>query len=139
MNEMKFTLKVSPKYQKTIYRIIEVSENVTFARLHKIIIDAFGFDDDHLYMFSLSRKKYDENCFYAPGSGCGGRSAAGIKLGELGLKPRNKFFFLYDFGDEWEFDVTVSKIQESAVKVQNIVIESVGELEQYASWDDEED
>jgi len=41
--------------------------------------------------------------------------------------------------DEWEFDVTVSKIQESEVKVQKKVIESIGELEQYESWDDEEE
>lgn len=130
IKELHFTLKVSHKYQQKIYRIIEVSGNDTLDRLHTIIVDAFGFDDDHLYMFSFTRKKYDKNGYYAPGSG-GGRSAARVKLGELGLKPRNKFLFLYDFGDEWEFNVAVSKVTELETKVQKKVIESQGELTQY--------
>ncbi|MDD3305964.1 MAG: plasmid pRiA4b ORF-3 family protein [Acetobacterium sp.] len=139
MKEMKYKLRVSPKYEKEIYRIIEVSGNTTLARLQEIIIAAFGFDDEHLYMFSLKRKKYDQDGFYAPGSECGGRSAARVKLGELGLKPRNKMLFLFDFGDEWEFNVAVSKIIESETKVNKKIIESQGELEQYEYWDEEDD
>lgn len=135
---MKYTLKVSHKYIKEIYRIIEVSGETTLDRLHEIIIEAFGFSDDHLYMFSLKRKKYDQDGFYAPGSGCGGQSAAEVKLGELGLKPRNKILFLYDFGDEWQFNVAVSKIAETETGIKHKVIDSQGELEQYGCWDEED-
>lgn len=93
MQEMKYTLKVSYKQQKEIFRIIEVSGGTKLDHLHKIITNAFDFDDEHLYMFSLKRKKYDSDGYYAPGSGAGGHSAARTRLNELGLKPRNKILF----------------------------------------------
>lgn len=139
MQEMKYTLKVSYKQQKEIFRIIEVSGGTKLDHLHKIITNAFDFDDEHLYMFSLKRKKYDSDGYYAPGSGAGGHSAARTRLNELGLKPRNKILFLYDFGDEWEFDVLVSKITEVDKKISSQVIESQGQLEQYEDWDDEDE
>ncbi|MGE4509377.1 MAG: hypothetical protein AB7D16_12220 [Eubacteriaceae bacterium] len=122
-----------------MFRIIEVSGGTKLDHLHKIITNAFDFDDEHLYMFSQKRKKYDSDGYYAPGSGAGGHSAARTRLNELGLKPRNKILFLYDFGDEWEFDVLVSKITEVDKKISSQVIESQGQLEQYEDWDDEDE
>lgn len=53
-----YDLKIEPKYYN-VYRIIRIDGNKTLHDLCNEILSAFDFDNDHLYMFSLKRKRYD--------------------------------------------------------------------------------
>ena len=131
-----YELKIEPKYWKDVYRVLKIDGNNTLDDLCYEILSAFDFDNDHLYMFSLKRKKYDSDGYFHP-QAAGGKNAAKISLNKLNLKVRNKFLFLYDFGDEWMFDITVKKIEQSDIMSLTYVKEQNGEISQYPDWEDE--
>ena len=49
--KMENTLILSVSYGVGCYRHIKISSNATLFELHKIILESFGFDDDHLHAF----------------------------------------------------------------------------------------
>ena len=55
MQNLCYQLKVIPAFNSNIYRLLELDGSCTFAALSDLILDAFEFDHDHLYMFSLGR------------------------------------------------------------------------------------
>ncbi len=62
-------------------------------------------------------------------------------IGSLDLKVSQKFMYLFDYGDEWRFNVRVHAIDEDADPDADYprIVESVGEApDQYPSWDDDE-
>jgi hypothetical protein len=67
--------------------------------------------------------------------------ATEVKLGMAGLRERQAFLYLFDYGDEWMFKVTLTSVTESDEPLTKPkLIKSVGEApEQYPSWDDDED
>lgn len=132
-----YELKIEPRYWKNVYRVLRTDGNNTLDGLCYEILSAFDFDNDHLYMFSLQRKKYDSEGYYHP-EATGGKNAEKISLNELNLKVRNKFLFLYDFGDEWMFDITVKKIEQSDILTLTYIKEQKGEISQYPDWEDED-
>lgn len=89
------------------------------------------------YKKCLIRKPCDREGFYHPDSESG-RNAAGASLDSLGLKARRKILFLYDFGDEWLFYVTVKRVETVPEAPATRVIQSSGRLEQYPVWDEDE-
>lgn len=132
-----YELKVEPRYYNNVYRIIRIDGSNTLDDLCYKILSSFDFDNDHLYMFSLKRKKYDSEGYYHP-EVREQKSADEVSLNELYLKVRNKFLFLYDFGDNWLFDITVKKIEQSDILTMTFVKEQKGEISQYPDWEDEE-
>ena len=63
-------------------------------------------------------------------------------VASLELVPGQAFMYLFDYGDEWRFEVKVHKINdegEPGVEYPRIV-EAIGEAPpQYADWEDDED
>lgn len=149
MQNLCYQLKVIPAFNSNIYRLLELDGSCTFAALSDLILDAFEFDHDHLYMFSLGRKPYDPNGIYSPG-GRAEKRADRVRLQDVAPVKRNKYLYLYDFGDEWIFYITVMKIWEADQKISAKVVQSQGTLCQYPNceddwdedgnvWDDEDD
>lgn len=149
MQNLCYQLKVIPAFNSNIYRLLELDGSCTFAALSDLILDAFEFDHDHLYMFSLGRKPYDPNGIYSPG-GRAEKRADRVRLQDVDPVKRNKYLYLYDFGDEWIFYITVMKIWEADQKISAKVVQSQGTLCQYPNcedvwdedgnvWDDEDD
>ncbi len=63
-------------------------------------------------------------------------------LESLGLRKGKKFMYLFDYGDEWRFQVRVDAINNKADPNAEypILVESVGEApQQYPDWDEEDD
>lgn len=94
MQNLCYQLKVIPAFNSNIYRLLELDGSCTFAALSDLILDAFEFDHDHLYMFSLGRKPYDPNGIYSPG----GR-AENVRTGfacrmSIRLKEINTFIYI---------------------------------------------
>ena len=108
-----------------IWRRIQIRADSTLWELHKAIYEAYDRIDDHMF------------CFYLTKPGSRGRAALrdaveyahpytvedapkhgyepplcahdGI-LAELELKTRRKFYYLWDFGDEWWHTVKVEQV-----------------------------
>lgn len=137
MSFLCYKLKVAPAGDSRVYRIFEINANRTFADLSDLILEMFDFDDSHLYMFSLKCKRYDPDGIYAPMAG-NGKRADQICLGDVKPVVKNKYLYLYDFGDEWIFYVTVMEIRETDGEVSARIIEGKGNLCQYPDWAEDE-
>ncbi len=105
-----YRFKVSLANHKDVWRTIDVRSNQTLEDLHYAIQDAFGWDDDHLYAFFLSGKAWDTStAYFRPEGRQQGMRSARTRLDRLGLVPRKRCRYIFDFGDEWRHEVRVEK------------------------------
>lgn len=89
--QIKITLKdVKPP----IWRRIQVKSDITLHSLHRTIQTAMGWEDGHLHKFDIR----------APSS------EPKVRLNQLNLVEKQKFLYVYDFGDNWEHTILVEKI-----------------------------
>ncbi|MBU3129827.1 plasmid pRiA4b ORF-3 family protein [Clostridium tagluense] len=124
-----YTFKVS--LSKSLWRKIRMSHRNTFEDLHLAIQSAFNFDNDHLYDFYIGGNRRTAKITYAgnPQEGI----VDDITIGEASLYKGQKIKYLFDFGDQWEFNIIVTDIDKNAtLHIQPEVIESKGQSpEQY--------
>lgn len=92
-----------------IWRRVLIPDCITFCALDEVIETIFGWEREHLYEFYFPSD---------PGS-----RIVGTPLGEDGdygtvsihesiddfLEDENRFFYVYDFGDDWKHVITVEK------------------------------
>ena len=125
---------------KTVWRMISTGFSNSLDDLHLAIQDAFDFDNDHLYSFFMDGRRYSRDRYESPNCEDGPYADEAI-IGELGLYTGQKILYLFDYGDSWEFEVQLLKINEGEEPVKEpLVIDSKGEApEQYPSWVDEDD
>jgi hypothetical protein len=130
-----YTFKVTYLRKPSVWQLIEIAENQTLDDLHYAILGAVRFDADHLYSFFMSGRAWDETTEYASPYG-EGPSAARVKIGDLGLRMKQKFLYLYDYGDEHRFEVQLVGINPEAPKGRYPrIVESHGKApRQYGGW-----
>jgi hypothetical protein len=124
-----------------------------------VIQEAFNFDADHLYSFFMSGKAWDISDFeYHHPEADGGPSevdigtvlplvrgskpeprlpATTVRIELLSLKPKQKFLYLFDYGDEWQFEVEFLKEGFSEKALYPRIIYSRGEAPQQYQDNDE--
>jgi hypothetical protein len=125
---------------QAVTRVIKISARCTFTDLHYALIDSIDFDDGHLWMFSLLGSPGD------PLAGVGPENVDGlplnsdeITLGEA-LAVGQTYFYLFDFGDEWQFCLTVLDYLPDEDNVSPTVVAREGsDPVQYPSWEDDWD
>ncbi len=132
------TFKVWPQgWGRECWRLITMQETETLATLATAIMDAFAFEDDtHLYEFIFKGKAWhpDRVAFVHPESD--GKKADKIKIQALQLVPKQRFVFLFDFGDEWYFELRVDGVVEGGE--EGILVSGRGEPPlQYPDLQDE--
>jgi hypothetical protein len=130
-----YVLKVAVR--QNCWRRIRLSSHFTLYHLHITIQQAFEFGDDHLYAFFLDGERWSQKrVFYSPDAD-DTPIVTEARLGELDLSVGQAFLYLFDFGDEWEFAVTVEDVQPIDTRhVKPQVIESKGDSpEQYNYYD----
>lgn len=122
-----------------VWRTIAIPAELTLESLSDAILQAFDFDNDHLYRFSyrnrfgLFEKVHhpfmDEPPFTTE-----------VRIGELPLLPGSSMEYLFDFGDQWRFDVKLERVEPAEAKIkQPKVIEKHGKApEQYPNWDEDD-
>ncbi len=66
-----------------------------------------------------------------------GTPADEVCLKDMGANTRNKYLYLYDFGDEWMFYITIQKKIEVNNDFQAKVIKTQGKLCQYPNWEED--
>ena len=93
-----------------VWRTIALSSEHTLHDLHLAIQDAFRFDDDHLYAFYMDNRKWSDYSFEHPYSD-DAASADDVLIGDTDLAVNQSILYLFDFGDEWTFDVRLVEIR----------------------------
>jgi pRiA4b ORF-3-like protein len=118
-----YLFRVVLKWDRQVWRTIEVRGEHTLNHLHLAIQQAFGWDNDHLYAFFMSGKRWDPATEYADPRAEDGRSADEVRIGALRLVPRKRFLYLFDYGDELLHDVWLVCVGpvEPGVKYPRIV------------------
>lgn len=148
---------VVPIEKSAVFREIEVAANQSLADLGMAIPLAFDFDDPHLWSFFLSGKAWDEHSEYAmlnepsmfdrePPPAAGDIQIRDVPF--PGVRGKQEFLFLFDYGDEWHFGVKLlrtSETLEPGARYPRVVASSGEAPPQYPDeeddWDewDEED
>ena len=120
----KVALQGNPK----IWRTVALQASQTLDDLHAIIYDAFDRYDEHLYSFyfpqpcTKGRARLRTATEYAHpyceeedfGSDKPVTSAAKTTLASLTLRTKQKFLYLFDFGDSWWHEITVEQVDSPA-------------------------
>jgi hypothetical protein len=88
-----------------VWRRLEVPSGTTLAQLHRIIQAAFAWSGAHLWVFETSRGEYGDS-----DADMGFGDAAGLTLAMVAPTSGAKFFYLYDFGDDWRHSIVVEKV-----------------------------
>ena len=93
-----------------IWRQVEVPTSITLKVLHHIIQAAMGWLDYHLWEFTIDKRRYglptDEDWGTEPRS-----DAAKVRLRNVLRPGKTTIDYFYDFGDCWEYRLTVTDIR----------------------------
>ena len=109
-----------------VSRTVLVRQKHTLEQLHQCIFKAFDRFDEHMYEFIVGENPNGpEADHYGMADAFEGipdmgmpktKNAAKATIGSLGLKPGEVFFYIFDFGDEWEHQITVEAVDLPAEK-----------------------
>ena len=126
-----YSIKVYPAGMgREVYRNIEICGDETLDRLCQIILEAFDFDDEHLYEFCMDNCMYSENSYQSDPEE-DDDATTDIALDKLKLNKGQKFSLHYDFGDDWMFTITIHKINEVEESFEPRIVKSKGQIQQY--------
>lgn len=114
-----FKIKLRGVSKPTVWRRVSVPESYTFTEFHLIIQAAFGWKNCHLYEFvdTLFRPTYRivESSHF---EFCDERdvlNADETAISDYFKSVGDKCVYTYDFGDCWELDVLLEKIENDGI------------------------
>jgi uncharacterized protein YchJ len=104
-----------------VWRRIAVPSNTTLDRVHHMVQAAMGWNDEHLYAFET-----DDDVFTDPRSGGSGLSAERERLVSLVSEPGQRFWYRYDFGDDWLHTVTLEQVRDGGQANTFTILDGAG-------------
>ena len=108
-----FQLKISLRDSAPpVWRRVLVHEQISLSKLHTVIQLAFGWCDEHMYLFEKERKGYPESTSVAWGEDVDNeriQDATTMLVWAALQKEGEKLTYTYDFGDEWCCFVVLEK------------------------------
>ena len=114
-----FKIKLRGVSKPTVWRRVSVPESYTFAEFHIIIQAAFGWENSHLYEFvdTLFRPAYRivESSHFEFCGERDGLNADETLISDYFKSVGDKCVYTYDFGDGWEHDVLLEKIENDGI------------------------
>ena len=109
--EAVYQLKVTlDGIRPSIWRRIQVREDITLFKLHKILQEVIGWDDYHLHKFVIEGEDYSVICREADMLGDDFTDEKKVRLNRVIPGEKFKFTYEYDFGDSWYHTILVEKI-----------------------------
>ena len=111
---------ISVKLRTGCYRHIQIPKTETLAELADVILWSFDFINDHAHAFFMDNVVWSDVDSY-------------FHLDILSVKQ--KFKFIFDFGDEWRFECQVLREIEAEDEEAYIVREVGTPPEQYPDYD----
>lgn len=101
-----YQLKVSLREIKPpIWRRVQVTGDITLAKLHHVLQIVMGWTNSHLHKFTIGATDYAEP---DPDGLLNFRNDRRARLNDV-VRSRQKFSYEYDFGDSWEHEIIVEK------------------------------
>lgn len=92
-------------------RTLSISSEASLDDLASVILDAFDFDNDHLYEFSYKNVfGMEESISHPYAENEKGLFTPDYRVGQMPLYVGMNLTFLFDFGDNWEFLLVVEAI-----------------------------
>jgi len=109
---LQFRIQIKNINKPPVWRQVLVPETFTFEKFHKVIQVAFGWSDYHLYQFSPGG--YGSNPIIAVPSDDDwdepDLDASKTKLRNIFKVEKQKYTYIYDFGDDWVHSIVLEKI-----------------------------
>lgn len=107
-------IKLAHIHNPPVWRRLTVPGQFTFDALHYVIQAAFGWENAHLYLFSekghgsdeIIKEPYDDEDDRV-------KDSYEIELSQVLNKIKQKYMYIYDFGDDWMHNITVEKIEDT--------------------------
>ena len=118
-----------PYLEKPFERTIEAPDDMTLGDLHDEIQNLTGFNNDHFAAFFVARNPWGKRIqvIEPDESGRHNRRLYRIPLKKsFPLPPGIKLFYLFDFGDEWVFQIGKRgkpKVEKDGVKYPRVTKE----------------
>ena len=140
------TLRVKlPLIRSECIRVIEIEYDASFLQLRRAIQKAVDFDNDHLFQFYLDRHP-GQHAYTIGGEPSWNGSNAVRRYRKINiagtwpLPTGYKLYYLFDFGDQWIFQINKTqhkdKVPQSGV-IYPRVIEAKGKNPaQYSDWEE---
>jgi hypothetical protein len=97
-----------------IWRKLSVPGNYSLGDLHTILQIAFGWDSCHLHEFTVGTMRYGPEPEEIFDGADPVNDEYDVCLDDLHLRKRQKFVYIYDFGDTWQHIITVSQVIPAA-------------------------
>jgi hypothetical protein len=91
---------------------IRIADNLTFYELHEAILASLEWDDDHLFAFYLDNKFRGSQAIIDGDPETDEHYAGDVFLADTNLTLGQKIGYLFDFGDNHEFVLSLSRIEE---------------------------
>ncbi|HKI90016.1 MAG TPA: plasmid pRiA4b ORF-3 family protein, partial [Draconibacterium sp.] len=110
-----FKVELEGVSDPTVWRRLTLPSNYTFFDFHNSIQIAFGWDDSHLFMFSpkgfgsnpqITELMEDDMNEWGDEK----LDVHEIILSEIFNTEKQKYTYIYDFGDSWKHSITLEKI-----------------------------
>ena len=92
----------------SIWRRFRIAADATLADLHFVLQVVMGWTDSHLHSYEIGKVRYGVP---EPGWWVRVKNERTALLSQALPKARGSFFYEYDFGDSWEHQVVVEKIE----------------------------
>lgn len=128
-----FKIQLKDVNNPPVWRQLQVSSNCTFDKFHTIIQYAFGWEFSHLYCFSPTGfgsspmiESYPEDDEYFEKLEDESLDAKQTLLSDIFTKEKQKFTYIYDFGDSWTHEIVLEKIQKDEVLTKPLLMSGVG-------------
>jgi len=97
-----------------IWRRVLVPSDLLLSDFHKIIQTAMGWTNSHLHQFIKNRtfytRKMADDDFWGEMNNI---DYSKIKISDLLKKEKDRIVYEYDFGDSWEHDIILEKIEKN--------------------------
>ena len=98
-----------------IWRRLLLSSELMLDELHVVLQQAMGWTDTHLHEFLAGENKMDPFAVhyltqFMLDEGAEGVLENRVRLDELLTGPKDRLFYWYDFGDDWEHTLVVEKV-----------------------------
>jgi hypothetical protein len=122
---------------KKCWRQIAISSDLTLDILGDTIRESVDFDDDHLDLFTYKNQLGRSIEAHHPYSSNEPQSDS-IEIGDLPLEIGSAMEYLFDFGDNWKFDVRLEQINAEDTRQEYVeILDSFGTApEQYPDYED---
>lgn len=106
------------------WKIIAIDAEETLSTLAYTILDAFDFDSDHLYYFDYADWRGVPKKIYHEYVSDAEHLVDDYTIGSLNLQIGQSMTFLFDFGDNWEFNLCLEELNPAEVIDQPKVLKS---------------